>query len=616
MCGLAMLYSERASPEMLQNRLKYGLTQLTYRGPDENALWHSDQAAIGHCRLSIIDLSDSQQPMTCPNNRFVLAFNGEIYNYRELRLSLSVNWTFRTNGDTEVLLAGLLAEGEQFLKKMKGMWAFVFWDKKEKDLLVSRDRFGKKPLFFANYQNELIVASEISALKRMLNDNCLTEDLDSTADYLRTGVCLPGHTFFREVGEILPGHFARWKPGLDLVQNNYWQLQVTPFLGNAQEARSELQGLLKRAVSSRTVADVEVGAFLSGGIDSSLLASILVNDLHTDLKTFTIGFSDSRYDESQYAARVAKWIGTDHHVDHIDVLDVAKLESLVTENVAQPFADPSLLPTALVSEVAARHVKVAISGDGADEVFSGYQRYQAMLMFRWYLSVPKSMRAIVSKCISYLPSSSAHHSRSVLKKAQLFVELADRRQETPEFGPPQLASRSFLSKLAPDLTGHGHALPPIPSLLNEDDVYRMMLNDMSIYLPQDILVKVDRASMSNSLEVRSPFLDHEIVEFAFSLPRNWHRSGMLGKKMLRSAFSNYLPKDVWRRKKQGFSIPISEWFLGSLGDRLMELLNCSSDTVLDRLFIKKTLAMHRSKQSDFSMILWAVYVYLIWRQKE
>ena len=615
MCGLAMLYSQSATHENLRSRMEIALKKIEHRGPDEGAIWQSDQSIIGHRRLSIIDLSDSHQPMQCPNSRFVLAFNGEIYNYQELRKSLSQRWSFKTSGDTEVLLAGLLLDGVNFLKKINGMWAFVLWDSQSKELLFSRDRFGKKPLFFADFGKELIVASEISALRGLVGQNELIEDLDSAADYFRSGFCLPGNTIYQQAKEILPGHFAYWKPGQEVKQEPYWQLSLAPYIGTADDAGEELNGLLKKSVSSRLIADVEVGAFLSGGIDSSLLASILVKDYGVKLKTFTIGFSDSRYDESGYAEQVANWLGTEHYVETITSLDVSVLEKLVSKNIGQPFSDPSLLPTALVSEVAAKHVKVAISGDGADEIFCGYQRYQAMLLFQWYFYVPQKLRTVVSKFINALPSSTSHHSRSVLKKAQLFVDLAQRQQDIPEFGPPRLAPTSILSKLAPELSLRGHSLPHIATALNEDDVYQMMLNDMSVYMPQDILVKVDRASMASSLEVRSPFLDHEIAQFAFSLPRHWHRSGIVGKKMLRSTFSSYLPKGVWQRRKQGFSVPISDWFIGALGGRLLELLHVTDGLFLDKSFVIKLLSMHRAKKADYSSVLWAVYIYMVWRQQ-
>ncbi|WP_250657347.1 asparagine synthase (glutamine-hydrolyzing) [Alkalimarinus coralli] len=615
MCGLAMLYSEHATQGDLRSRMECALGKIEHRGPDEGAIWQSGQSVIGHRRLSIIDLSDSHQPMKCPNSRFVLAFNGEIYNYQDLRLSLSQRWNFKTGGDTEVLMAGLLLEGSDFLKKLKGMWAFALWDSQLKELLLSRDRFGKKPLFFADFGKELTVASEIAALRALVGQNRLTEDLDSAADYFRSGLCLPGNTIYQQVKEILPGHLARWKQGQDVKQEPYWQMQFEPYTGTIEDAGEQLKGLLKDAVSSRLVADVEVGAFLSGGVDSSLLASILVKDYGVKLKTFTIGFTDSRYDESRYAEQVAKWLGTGHYVETITSLDISILEDLVIKNIGQPFADPSLLPTALVSEVAAKQVKVAISGDGADEIFCGYQRYQAMLLFQWYFSVPKKLRGVVSRFVNALPSSTSHHSRSILKKAQLFVELAQRQQESPEFGPPRLASESIFSKLAPDLSLRGHSLPHLSNALNDDDVYQMMLNDLSVYMPQDILVKVDRASMASSLEVRSPFLDHEIVQFAFSLPRHWHRSGLLGKRMLRSTFSSYLPKDVWQRRKQGFSVPISDWFMGDLGDRLLEMLNITEGLILDKSFVIKALSTHRAKKADYSSVLWAVYIYLVWRRQ-
>lgn len=611
MCGLTFIFDERAGKDCLRQQTERALDSLRYRGPDGKGLDLADEWSMGHRRLAIIDLEASKQPMWDPGGRFCLAYNGEVYNYKELRNSLRSKWSFTTSGDTEVVLAGLVLEGVAFLEHMEGMWAIALWDTKERRLQLIRDRMGKKPLYYRECIGGIACASELPALKA-LSPDCWEEDLDSTADYLRYGYQLPGYTAYRKVYEVLPGHVLSWAPSHDIRQESYWCLSATAFTGHHSCAIGRLRDALINAVDRRLVADVEVGAFLSGGIDSSLIAGIVRSELGRPLKSFTIGFEDVSYDERQFARIAAEALGTEHYENTLRQYDEKALENLIIYHLGQPFADSSLLPTALVSQVAARKVKVALSGDGGDELFSGYERYQARMIMRWYTRLPKLLRSNVARLIRSLPEPMVHHSRSLLKKAHLFVDVADRQEaETPYFAPFMISPRQ-IQKLAPDMANRGHPAPKIPETTTFDDLQRMMLADACVYLPQDILVKVDRASMAHSLEARAPFLDRSVVELAFSMPRLWHRHGFTGKLMLRDSFCNLLPDSIWNRRKQGFGVPIHEWFRSQVGEQLRTYLTedsgpFQSDAVL--AFLRE----HQSGGRDHGYRLWPIYVYLLWR---
>lgn len=614
MCGLGFLFNLSIPLQQAEQRMQACLRAQHHRGPDDSRMEYRGGAHIGHRRLSIIDLAGSIQPMSDPSGCYWLAYNGEIYNYVEVRNRLEGRWSFATQGDTEVLLAGLVLEGLDFLDRLEGMWAFALWDTQEHRLMLGRDRMGKKPLFFQLLPGGgLACASELPSLRK-LSDIPWHEDEHSTADYLRYGYPMPGYTAWREVREVLPGHVGHWQPNEELQQQAWWQLRPRSFSGNQESAKAQLREALVKATECRMVADVEVGAFLSGGVDSSLICAIIRQEINRPLKTFTIGFEEAAFDERRYARLASDVLGTDHYEEVFTGWDEAELESLLLNHVGQPFADTSLLPTTMVSRVAAGQVKVAISGDGGDELFSGYQRYQARNILRWYTRLPMGLRHLAEKAVRALPEPSAHHSRSLLKKAHLFMDIvAHQKVETPYFAP-LMFDPLHLRQLAPALEGMGHPPPGIPEQTVPDDILRMMFADALIYLPQDILVKVDRASMAHSLEARAPFLDREVVELAFSLPCSWHRRDIRGKRMLFETFSDLLPTTIWRRRKQGFGVPVHEWFRGRLGDRLLMLANESKCGPVSSETTSALLAEHRQGRRDHGNRLWLLHAYFLWKE--
>lgn len=614
MCGIAFVYDPDSEGEDRIRRMRDCLRVMYHRGPDDGHMEVAGGAIIGHRRLSIIDLEGSKQPMWDPSGRYLLSYNGEIYNYSDIRNRLASRWSFRTHGDTEVLLAGLLVEGVAILEAMEGMWAFALWDSWESRILIGRDRMGKKPAFYKQLETGgFACASELPALKKLTRD-AWHENIDSSADFIRYGYQMPGYTAWDDVYEVLPGHVLSWQAGAGVTQESWWSLDVASFAGDADSAKHQLRTALIAAVESRMVADVEVGAFLSGGIDSSLIAAIVRHELGRPLKTFTIGFSDKNYDERNYAEIVSNALMTEHYEDVLSDWDESELEALMLNHVGQPFGDTSLLPTHLLSRLAASKVKVALSGDGSDELFCGYQRYQARTLLRWYTRLPKSVKKNLNRLVRVIPEPMAHHSRSLIKKAHLFLDIIDKQESEMPYCAPVQFSNNLFGRLAPDLASHGHAPPALPQVTEPGDLKRMMIADSSIYLPQDILAKLDRASMSQSLELRAPFLDSRVVKSALSYPLKWHHGRLRGKLMLKQSFGSMLPESVWNRRKQGFGLPLHEWFRGELGERLRGWLH-NDPGPFRRSETLRYLDEHVGRKRDHGFRLWHVYVYLLWRTR-
>lgn len=612
MCGVAFIYDPAISALSAVELVKKSLCCMSHRGPDDSGIESLGGAAIGHCRLSIIDVHANKQPMISPDDRYSLSFNGEIYNYKELRRSLHTNWQFKTQGDTEVLLAGLLTQGIEFLRSIEGMFSFVLWNKVDQTLLAARDRFGKKPLYYSHTGGRVSFASEIPAL-RMLSGTAWTEDSNSTADYLRYGYFMPGHTAFEQVKEVLPSHLLSWSVDKGFKEKSYWSLRTNAFMGSKSDAYEQCRELLTDSVRKRLVADVEVGAFLSGGVDSSLIVALMSQLNAKATKTFSIGFSDKAHDETAFATQISNLYKTSHSSISIDGWDPDRLISIIQNHVGQPFADSSILPTAIVSELASKSVKVALTGDGGDELFSGYSRYKARYLTRWYTRLPKGVRSTTLKLLrnssDAIPDGSRSTFKSVIRAAEALARIED---ETP-YVAPLMYSATYFRSLAPEHTSLGHDCPSLHQEHGFDEIMAMMQGDLNIYLPQDILLKVDRSSMISSLEARSPFLDTQLVELAFSLPCKWHRSGVNGKEVLRHSFEELLPNNIWNRPKKGFAVPLQNWFLADMGESLLDLLN-SADNALSKSTIRNMLDEHKSGLHNHGYRLWNIYNYLLCKQ--
>lgn len=611
MCGVAFAYRPDLEPEALAACMKRAVQSMQHRGPDGRGIAGQSPWSIGHRRLAVIDPSGSVQPMADPTGRWWLSYNGELYNYARLRQRLADRWAFTTKGDVEVVLAGLALEGAAFLDRMEGMWALVLWDNGSQKALLVRDRMGQKPLYYQTGGHMMACASELRPLAQ-LSWFVWQEDMRSTADYLRYGYHLPGCTAFEKVHELLPGHLLLWSPGRPPTLKAYWRLTRGRFKGTPAQAGDLLVDALTTGVHRRLVADVEVGGFLSGGIDSSLIVGIAQKGLERPLKTFTIGFDDPALDERRFARRIARRFGTQHFEQRLSIDQGLALIDPLLKTLAQPFGDASIMPTALVSQVASQHVKVVMSGDGGDELFGGYHHYLARSVLRWYTRLPGVLRRKAATIMELFESGSPLVQLGWGVWIRRLNDLLRRMQdESPYIAPVNYHADDF-KQLVPDLWQDGHPGPQLCCTAGSEGLRQMMLSDALVYLPQDILTKVDRASMAYSLEVRSPFLDRQVVELAFALPLHWHRIGWLGKRMLRRSFCEVLPPHVWRRRKQGFAVPLNRWFREGLITVLNDMLN-QTNSPINKHFVQRMIAAHLDLRCNNGHRLWQLYVYLRWR---
>jgi len=584
---------------------------LDHRGPDEAGHFADRDFVAGQTRLAIIDLAGGHQPMRDPTGRWVLVFNGEIYNYRNLRSHLQGRWNFRDDSDTEVLLAGLVTEGAGFIDRLDGMWAFVLHDAESGESLLSRDRFGKKPLYYRCSGPLFACASELPALAALVPDIAVTEDDSGIADYFRYGYALPGKTCLTGVSEVLPAHVMWRHADGSTTQRRYWAPSIEPWTGGFDEAAERVRELLTDGVRRRQLAaDVEVGAFLSGGVDSTTVCALAQQSGFGRLRTFTAGFAEPTYDERGPAARAAAELGTLHTSEEISPEVAARLATELPGRMGQPFGDSSLVPSALVASVAAKHVKVVLTGDGSDEIFGGYARYAGRLLRQRYHRLPAALRSVVEHAVLATSEPYAHHSGSLLKRAHLFVHLS-REDRDAYIGPPAIRKET-LARLVPGL-GAGNVMPELPWPNDPDEIRHMLLMDSLVYLPQDILQKVDRAGMMFSLEARSPFLDKELFEFVIRVPWRWHFDRLRGKRLLRAAMRGRVPDFIWDRRKQGFASPVSHWLRDWLGNDLLAMAGSGNAGVVNPAGLRALLDEHRAGRADHSQPLWLAYSYLRWR---
>ncbi|HKW98479.1 MAG TPA: asparagine synthase (glutamine-hydrolyzing) [Bryobacteraceae bacterium] len=597
-------------------------SRLWHRGPDEGGEWTDGEAGLAMRRLAIIDLSGGHQPMFNEDGTIAIVFNGEIYNFSDLQQELeAAGHRFATRCDTETVIHLYEEYGPGGLQRLNGMFALAIWDRRQRELLLARDRAGKKPLYYAAQGSRIAFSSELASL---LEYPGIGRDPDPVAldNYFCLGYVPAPRTVFREVKQLEPGHYLRWKAG-PVESGSYWRLHPRSLAGiSEQEAAQELLRLLEDAVRIRLHSDVPFGALLSGGVDSSLVVGLMSRLMDRPVQTFTIGFSEEELNESQYAAEVARLFGTDHHNLIAGPHSVIDLVQKLTAHFGEPFADASAVPTYLVSEMARKHVTMALSGDGGDEVFGGYQAYRYHACAATYRKLPAGLRNIVRTAAQAVNGSGGHlgsrlqrfveeselpvgvawqHSRSVFTDAELAALY------TPAFAEQvQVQDRGF--QIQQSFQHFGPA-----------DRAAAVLNhvDYETYLPGDILVKVDRMSMANSLEIRSPLLDYRVAEFAAGLPREWKWTALAGKRILKRAAEAVLPRRVLGRRKQGFVLPIASWFRNELRPFLEEAISTSRSGQIIRLdYCRQLLDRHvESERGITDRKLWSVLCYLLWHEK-
>jgi asparagine synthase (glutamine-hydrolysing) len=623
-CGIAGVVAPE--PGELRAVVDDQLAAFQHRGPDARGSFAGKHAVIGQNRLAIIDLVTGDPPITNEDGTVGVALNGEIYNFRELREELRRRGhRLSSRGDTEVIahLAEDLAPVE-LARRLDGMFAFAIWDERRERLILGRDRVGKKPLYYWFAEGRLVFASEI---KGLFADPSVPRVLDRRAipAYLTFGYVPTPHTFFESVRSLPPGHVLAFEPGGEPLVERYWRAPVAGIDGVAhldvslREAAVEVRTRLEDAVARRLISDVPLGTFLSGGIDSSIVAGIMASQLERKVETFTIGFEDRQgFDERPYAKLIARRHGTDHHefVVHPDAVDL--VERLVWHH-DQPFGDSSAVPTFLLSELTRGHVTVALSGDGGDEVFAGYERFLAGLAARRFAAMPAPLRSAARGAVGVLPPTAL---RGRAGSAQRFAGVAE--QGLPD------AFRSWISFIQePERTalldgrGDDWAIEDYRATWSSsegaDPLDRLLDLNLRTYLLDDLMVKTDRMSMAHGLEVRCPFLDTDLLAFAARLPPALKARGMSLKRVLKAAVEDLLPGEILRRPKHGFGVPLDRWFREDLRGYVAETLGAADSRVKDHLApaaVDHLLAEHDARRRNHGHALWTLLTLEVFLRRE
>jgi asparagine synthase (glutamine-hydrolysing) len=622
MCGLTGVFAlqEAKSADFLEATATAMNAAIAHRGPDSRAIWVEEESgvALAHRRLAIVDLSPGgYQPMHSPTGRYAIAFNGEIYNFLEIKKTLQdKGHQFKSQSDTEVLLAAIEEWGvEQALCEVNGMLAFALWDKQEKKLYLARDRMGKKPMYYGFAGKDFVFGSELKALRK--HPKFRSEvDRDVLALYTR-------HNYVPEPWCILKG-FYKLPAASFLVLSlgdaelpcpkKYWDIEKVavegarqPYQGSAAEMIDGLDDVLGQAVARRMIADVPLGSFLSGGIDSSLVTALMQKNSATPIKTFCIGFEEAGYNEAKDAKKIAQHLGTEHTEFYVSAQEARSVIPDLPYIYDEPFADPSQIPTFCVSRLARQHVTVALSGDGGDEAFAGYSRYhRAQRIAKAFDVLPQSLRHMAGAAIGLYSGGG---------RVEKFGELL-RTRDNAEFykimlsywkAPDALVKGAYEARA---IMNDSSQLPDLDSF-----IHQMMYLDMRAYLPDDILVKVDRASMAVSLETRAPLLDYKVIEYAWRMPLTANLKNGEGKAALKTVLERYVPKALFDRPKQGFGIPHGEWIRGPLRDWAENLLaaeRLKQEGYFEPRLVRKKWEEHVSGKKDWSYHLWGILMFQAW----
>lgn len=644
MCGIAGFYSEIVSrPESeIKSRAQSMVNAIVHRGPDDVGTWVDARAgiALAHRRLSVLDLSPAgHQPMESASGRYVLVYNGEIYNHLLISNSLEAengNIDWRGHSDTETLLAAIEHWGvELALTKIKGMFAFAVWDKQDEVLYLARDRLGEKPLYYGWQGGSFLFGSELKAMKAH-PDFAGEIDRGALALYFRHNYVPGPYSIYKGIFKLPAGSLVRVKFNQSeaVVPMYYWKLsdiaersEVSSYAGSEADAVGQLEEKLGSAVGDQMLADVPLGALLSGGIDSSLICSLMQSRSTSRVKTFTIGFDSATYNEAAFAGKVAKHLGTEHTELYVDPAGALDIVPSMSEMYDEPFADSSQLPTHLVMKLVKQHVTVALSGDGGDELFAGYNRYAyAPKLWNRLGGLPQFFRDGIAKSLTVLPAATVNR----LAGGFGVVQAGDKAHKLGQ----RLANISNVDDLYLSLVSEwgeesdlGIDAPKLPYLLNErgawpeldDPVARMMALDSLSYLPDDILVKVDRAAMAVSLETRAPFLDKDVVEFAWQLPMNLKLRNGQGKWILRKLLYKYVPENLVERPKMGFSIPLDDWLRGPLREWAEPLLDehrLIAEGYINPVPVRRAWEQHQQNKANFGYRLWSVLMFQSWLETQ
>jgi len=623
MCGIAGFvdyWDRRQGKPFERGRLLKGMCDvIRHRGPDDDGFLLKDGVALGMRRLSIIDLAGGAQPISGEDGSVTIVFNGEIYNFQELRPELEKRGhTFKTHSDTETIVHAYEEYGPDCANHLRGMFALAIWDDKTRELYIARDRVGKKPLYYTVTQGQtLVFGSEIKSIlehpdvQREIN----LEALDA---YLTLGYVPDPLSIFRDIHKLPPGHYLTFSNGRVRTQQ-YWDFNFeTAESRKPEDYLEELRELLNESVRLRLISDVPLGAFLSGGIDSSTIVALMARHMNQPVKTFSIGFHEDSYNELKYARLTAKKLGTDHHEFFVTPQICDVIDELVW-HFDEPFADPSAIPTYMVSKLARDHVTVALSGDGGDELFAGYTHYVVQESRRAFSALPKALRAGVMRPLSYrLPHGAWGrnylHNISLdpidryLDSLSYFTGLTRKTLYTADFqralGATDRVAQSFR-----EYASHVKTSEPLDQLLYIDG---------KTYLPGDILTKVDRMSMATSLEVRVPLLDHKLIDFVTKVPASLKLAGTETKHLLKRVARDLIPAEILDRPKQGFGIPLEQWINRQLRDQIRETLSeprTRQRGYVNSDYVDLILDEHHKNRRDHSFPLWALLILELWHRR-
>lgn len=611
MCGIAGILSFEANAPFLQNDLILRMRDsMAHRGPDGVGVFCDSYVALGQRRLSIIDLAGGAQPMSNTHESIWVLNNGEIYNYQQLRQILELQgYRFRTDSDTEAIVHGYCAYGDEIVHHLRGMFALAVWDVPNQRLMLARDRAGKKPLYYAHLPEGLFFASEIKALLQYEN---LPREVDeqALADYFTYQSIPDPLTIFKHIKKLPPGHFLTCDTRGNLEIQRYWRWSITEnYLKNIayEEAVGRVRELLEEAVRLRMIADVPLGALLSGGVDSSAVVAMMSRNATGAVKTFSIGFSPASYDERSFAQEVAQFCGTDHQELLVEPENIRDVLPKLAWQYDEPLADVSALPTYYVTKMARQHVTVALAGDGGDEAFAGYSRYAKFLRLteQFHRTPLKLRQATFGTLTDALPLG--YQMRPTLRLISTPLEARYQRMNTifEERDLRHLLPNSQIHAPRSLFTERMTEFPTLPLLS------RLQLADFELYMTSTVLVKVDRASMLNSLEVRAPLLDHQLLDFVGILPAEWR----MGKKILKDAIKELVPETVLNRPKKGFGVPLEHWFDGGFGDFLREILldrQTQQRGIINVQEVEKLIHRQEKPYTELTIPLWTLLMFELW----
>jgi asparagine synthase (glutamine-hydrolysing) len=613
-CGIAGIVRWNGAP-VLEHEIRGMCGAIVHRGPDEEGVYLGDGVAIGMRRLSIIDLEGGHQPISNEDGSVWIVFNGEIYNYRELRRDLERDGhRFSTDSDTETIVHLYEDLGPRCVERLRGMFAFAIWDERRRRLLLARDRLGIKPLYYSERNGELIFSSE---LKPILQVAHVPRAIDwGAANHLFTFLSTPSDQSIVEgIAKLPPARVAIASSGQQLEIQRYWDVQFQPN-EKASEAElvEQLREMLAEAVTLHQVSDVPVGAFLSGGLDSSAVVALMAKPAAGRLKTFSIGFAESEFDELQYARDVAKAFGTDHH-DLVLRPDVVGIVEDLTWYLDEPFGDTSAIPTYMVSKLASEHVKVVLSGDGGDELFAGYDKYVVEGRERQYDRIPAVLRKAAGAVGSALPEGMT--GRRFLR--HLALDGPRRYLDASTMFRADALRKLFRPDAYQHLAQHDPLAESLEALQHggRDWLAAVQYRDLHTYLPLDILTKVDRATMAHSLEARPPLLDHRLVEFAATVPARFRLRDGTTKYLFKQAMRGILPDAIIDRQKHGFAVPLAKWFRGDLAGFARELLlsdRCRQRGFFEPRYLERLLQLN-DRGRNLDLQLWTVMSFELWCQR-